>query len=155
MNPIIDDSVNLKSNDEYYQGIKRMTITMRRIDYSQTNSNGGYITYLRLLPQIPGLIKSLWLLHGAMSFSWFHKYVIRNALVSWVCISFLFQMMFKPLLCIFKVKRRYIGTFETGGAYGLRNQNVVKYVTFYLIGVPVLHFKANLKEKDWEYILSK
>lgn len=155
MNPIIDDSVNLKSNDEYYEGIKRMTVTMRRIDYSYTGRNGGYIAYLMLLPKIPGLIKTLWAMHGAMSFSWFHKYVIRNLIVFWLCISFLFQMMFKPLLCIFKVKRRYIGTFETGGAYGLRNQNVVKYVTFYLIGVPVLHFKANLKEKDWEYILSK
>lgn len=154
MNPIIDESVNLNSNDEYYQEIKRRTVTLRRIDYSQMRGNAGYITYCKLLPKIPALIKSLWLLHGFITFSWFHKYVFRNVLVVRVCIMFLFQILFKPLLWVFKVKRRYVGTFETGGAYGLRNQTVVKYITFYFINVPVLYFTANMKEKDWGYILS-
>ena len=119
--------------------VTRQTI---KINYNNVKTNGGYITYFKLIPDF----------FSDETKAVFKVLSLKNKIKTVISLSL--QLIFKPLLSIFNTTTKY------KGFYILENDNLIEhkikkiYFVYLFRVIPIFgYFTHKLNENDFNYIL--
>lgn len=130
-----------------YQNVK--VVSFNKV---HTQSYGGYIKYLKMLPQMKELIKKMKNTPLYKGKSFFSKIWTNIELFT----SLLFSLIFKPMKSVYSTKKEYIGEYTLSNSVLVRDKfKVKKFVTHNLFGVKMVKHRSKVKKEDVDYIVEK
>lgn len=114
-------------------------------------SYGGYVTYIKMLPQMSELIKNMKSKQEYKNQSFFKKAKLNIGMYTSLC----FSLLFKPLKSVYSTKTEYNGEYTMSNQVLVREKlKVKKFVSHNLFGVKMVKHRSRIVDKDIDYITS-
>lgn len=129
----------------HYQNLK--VVSFNKV---HTQTYGGYINYLKMLPQMKELIKTM-----KSTSSYKEKTLFKKLWVNIeVFTSLFFSIIFKPLKSVYSQKKEYVGEYTMSNKILVKEKfKVKKFVTHNLFGVKMVKHRSKVTEEDINYIM--